>query len=84
MNSYELPFGLNHMLAFNCFNFCFGIITIEDFTMISGLAGLLMNLIFFVVKMYLVLAGKKMPEESLEPPVLTDLLKKEKPEKEQQ
>ena len=52
--NFELPDWMNFNLTFgiNCFNFLLGFITLADIQVLSGLVGLVINLIFFLVKMY--------------------------------
>jgi hypothetical protein len=59
---FEMPFGFNITFGFNCFNVVLGVISPEAFTMVSGLAGLTMNLIYFLVKMYWMIKNNKNPD----------------------
>jgi hypothetical protein len=60
--NFDLPFGFNIAFGFNCYNLIFGVITSEDFQMISALVGLAMNLIYFIVKMYWMIKNNKNPD----------------------
>ena len=52
----------NVSFGFNSFNCVLGIITMQDFTIVSGIIGLMMQLILFLVKMYWMIRNNKNPD----------------------
>ena len=54
--NFELPYGFTVTLGLNGMNFILGIVTVDDFNMMSAIIGLTMNFIYFLVKMYQALA----------------------------
>jgi hypothetical protein len=73
--NFDLPSGFNTILGINLSNCLLGLVTLDQFTIISGCVGLVMNLIFHCVKMYMLVTGRKLPEnvQAYEPTATTTL-----------
>ena len=66
MNFDNMDSWFNVSFSFNSFNCLLGLITMQDFQIISGLLGLLMQLILFLTKQFYMIRNNKDPDEHSE------------------